>query len=178
MVDFIQTFQLDEALVDFIMSNLTIEETENINSFPVEIPEIHRPMTGIIHEYVKQIEEYNYFPRIDESTIVFETGIKFIPKWTTVNYRPEPGRMLNFYVFLKDTKAVLDIFNPFIPGNFVCRPIKGLVVVFPAIWMIVYKFSSTLDSTACFIMGTTYINDLDDMQESGSSNVITETTFS
>lgn len=178
MADFIQTFNLDEGLVDFINSNLIIEDDEKMTSIYADIPELHDPITGMMKEYLKQIEEYNYFVERDKLIFQIFMTINNVPSWTFRAWRSEHGKEFNFYIFLKDSEMMYEFFNPFVRTTQRFQVFKGLVILLPAIWVIVSRHTSTRSGNSVFIMGTTHITDLDDVHQAGSSNVITESTMS
>jgi len=178
MADFIQTFRLDEKLVDFINSNLTLgEPNDNIKTLSVYIPELEDPLKTMIKEYLDIIEEYNYFADVSKLKFQFEFNILYISPWIFRMWKSESGKNFNFYIFLKDSDLVYEFFNPFIRKTVRYKASKGLVIIVPSIWLIVSRHTSTRATDAVLIVGTTYITDLDNVHETRSSNIFSETTM-
>jgi len=158
MADFIQTFTLDDNLVNFIMNNLKIDETDNqINYIDVKIPELDGPMNMMIREFIKEIDEYNYFPPKNTPDVYdFMLKIKRIPPRTFENWNVERGPFnFNFYIFLKDSDSIYEVFNPFVKKTIRFRITKGLVVLFPSSWLILSRHTNTYETDCILIKGTT-----------------------
>ena len=165
-MDFIQTFELNLDTCDFILSNLEIDINEK-SILTVELPEIHEPIFDFLRQYLFKIEEFNYFGTI--SKLKFDatnTMIRYIPSWKYQMYEPGGGGNFNFFIFLVDNESIFEVFNPFIRSCFRVRPQKGLVVIFPAIWMMMFRHTDTFDKTSIFISGSLNIDNLYDMENS------------
>jgi len=178
MADFIQTFQLDDAIIDVINSNLTIgEQGDDIKTISAYIPELVEPVKAMIKEYMKQIEEYNYFIDVDKLNFQFEFNIIYVPPWIFKMWRSESGNNFNFYIFLKDSDLVYEFFNPFTRKTVRYKATKGFVIIVPSIWLILGRHTSTRSTDAALIVGTTRVTDLDDVHKPGSSNIFSETAM-
>ena len=156
MADFIQTFNLFENVVDFIMNKIKFnEQNDKIEMIEAEIPELSRPMNGMIDEFIKQISEYNYpFPK--NKYYKFKTYLKRSPPHFFEHWGHEGGDyFFNFYIFLKDSYSIFEIFNPFTTQTVRIPVTKGLVVIFPSTWLILSRYTITLNSDSICIIGTT-----------------------
>jgi len=178
MADFIQTFQLDDPLTEFILENIEIQEPKNEpKTMLVNIPELEKPIERMVQEYLKQIEEYNYvvdpkFVRMNQ-----ELSIVYVPPLTFKKWTSETGKHFNVYIFLKDSDLMYEFFNPFIRKTVRYKVSKGLVIILPSIWLIVNRHTSTRETCAIFILGTVYFTDLGDMHETRTSNIFSETSM-
>ena len=165
-MNFVQEFSISEDICNFILSNLSIEESVDRACISADIPEIKEPLIKIAREYFTSIEEYNYFGFIHKMT--YEIGnvfIRYLPSWRYQMYEASSDGTLNFFIFLKDNDSVFEVFNPFIRSSFRVRPRKGLVVIFPAIWMMIYRHTDTLTKDSIFISGSLGVDNLDNMQQ-------------
>jgi len=163
-MDFIQQFDASTELCDEILSNLTITATDK-ESIQVDIPEIHEPLSEFMVQYLTAIEEFNYFGDISKLRFEFQNVmIRYIPPWRYQMYEHGDGGNFNFFIFLVDNDSVFEVFNPFIRGCFRVRPRRGLVVIIPAIWMMLFRHTDTFDKTSIFISGAISINNLYDMK--------------
>lgn len=165
-MEFVQTFKMDDDVCDSILSNLTIEGCEHNSCTPAEIPEIHDPLAQFANEFLKKIEEFNYFGYLHKlSYNIRNVFIRYLPSWRYQMYEACSEDVLNFFIFLKDNDSVFEVFNPFIRGCFRVRPHKGLVVIFPSIWMMIFRHTDTLTKDSVFISGTIDVNNLDDVHQ-------------
>ena len=165
-MDFVQTYHIPDDICDGIISNLTIDTREK-SILRVELPEIHEPIFDFLRQYLFKIEEFNYFGTI--STLKFNannTIIRYIPPWKYQMYEPGGEGNFNFFIFLVDNESIFEVFNPFVRGCFRVRPQKGLVVIFPAIWMMMFRHTDTFDKMSIFISGSLNVDNLDDMENS------------
>jgi hypothetical protein len=178
MADFIQTFQMDEYIVDFVLKNIEIEEPKNeTKTISAEIPELEKPIKGMIKEYLKQIEEYNYIVDINAVNLKHEIYIVYVPPRTFRTWTSETGKQFNVYIFLKDSELIYEFFNPFTRKTVRYKASKGLVIVLPSIWVIVSRYTSTRETDAIFVLGTVYVTDLDNVHETRSSNIFSEASM-
>lgn len=153
-------------MCDMILSNLTID-TSCKEVIDIEIPEIHKPLIEFTRHYLQTIEEFNYFGTISKlSFTVKNMQLRYIPPWQYQMYEQGGGGHFNFYVFLADTNSVFEVFNPFIRGCFRVRPRKGLVVIFPAMWMLLSRHTDTFDTNSIFICGALSVNNFNYMEDS------------
>ena len=165
-MEFVQSFRMDDEVCDLILTNLTIEDCGHNSCIAAEIPEIREPLTTCVNEFLLRIEEYNYFGYLHKlSYDIRNVFIRYLPSWRYQMYDSCSEGMLNFFIFLKDNDSVFEVFNPFIRGCFRVRPQKGLVVIFPSIWMMIYRHTDTLTKDSIFISGTIDINNLDDVHK-------------
>lgn len=162
---FIQTFQLDLGLCDFISGNLQITTDEKC-IIEADIEEVKDPIEEFARQYLANIAEFNYFGSSDDviGLTVKDVRIMYIPPWNYQMYIPEHGDYLNFYIFLEDNQSVFEVFNPFIKDCFRVTPRKGLVVILPAIWMMLTRHTDTFDGRSVIIRGTIDVNNLNNMQ--------------
>lgn len=165
-MDFVQTFVLDESVCELIVGNLNVDGCKEKTCIEADIPEIKDHVYNFAREYFTRIEEFNYFGYI--SKMVYEikdTIIRYIPPWRYQHYEsPVPGT-LSFFIFLKENDSVFEVFNPFVRGCFRIRPYRGLVVMFPAIWMMVFRHTDTFTKDSIFISGTLDVDHLDNMKQ-------------
>jgi len=162
-MEFVQTFELNQDICDFILSNLTIDSSEK-SVLRVDIPELHDPVFEFLRQYLYKTEEFNYFGTI--SKLKFEltnSMIRYLPPWKYQMYEPGGEGHFNFFVFLVDNDSVFEVFNPFIRSCFRIRPRKGLVIIFPAIWMMMFRHTDTFEKTSVFITGSLSVDNLDDV---------------
>lgn len=167
-MDFIQTYQVDVELCELLASRITISDTiKTPSAIRCDIEELDPILKNFAKEYFCKIPEFNYFANPREQEFYTEiTYIQYIPPWTFVQWDSErSGSYLSFYVFLKDTEAFIEFFNPFIRKTVRFQGKQGLCIVLPSIWMITKRFTSTLKSYALFVSAGIGINHLDDVKE-------------
>lgn len=165
-MEFVQTYSLDDEVCELILANLNTSECREKTCIEVDIPEIKEPLYKFAREYFTSIEEFNYFGYI--SKMVYEikdTIIRYIPSWRYQHYESPSQGTLCFFIFLKENDSVFEVFNPFIRGCFRVRPCRGLVVIFPAIWMMVFRHTDTFAKDSIFISGTLDVDHLDNMKQ-------------
>jgi len=173
-MNWFQTFKLDNTVVDYVLGNLTVTLVDQINCIPVDIPEI--PIEDYARKYMESFKEYNYFIELDKLGINKELYLVYTPPGTFRNWQSVTGRHFTVYIFLNDSDLVYEFFDPFSSTTRRFKAVKGLVVILPSIWMIVGRHTSTRATHAIFIMGSIGITDLDNMHQSGSSNVTSESS--
>jgi len=161
MSDFVQTFELDSEICDEILSNLEISK-EKMSVMYTELPEIHETLEMCTKKYLKVIGEFNYFYE-NSKIVVKDTHFRYIPSWRFQHFENGKGEHFNFYIFLHDNESNFEIFNPFIRCNFSVRPRKGLIVIFPGVWMFLSRHTDTFDGRSIIISGTLNIEDFNDM---------------
>jgi len=163
-MDFIQEFTVD---CDFVLENLDLEPgMKTIQCIDAPIPELIEPLTAIIKKYLKNIEEFNYFTGINDLQIGAEFWIVYIPPHQCIPMKNEAGKHFNIYIFLKDSDAVVEFFNPFIRSCTRFNVRKGLCIVVPAVWMFLKKYTNTGPDGCLFIVCSASVHDLYNMQES------------
>lgn len=165
-MDFVQTFSLDDDICEMILSNLSLEGCKEKTCTEAEIPDLKEPLTKFSREYFTRIEEFNYFGYISKTTYEIKNVlIRYIPPWRYQMYEsPVPGTVLSFFVFLKDNESVFEVFNPFIRDCFRVRPRRGLVVIFPSIWMMIFRHTDTFTKDSVFVSGAIDVDHLDNMK--------------
>lgn len=166
-MDFIQCHHVDKELCTELMGRLTIPETaKNPAALKADIEELGPVVKNFSKEYFHKISEFNYFAHPTEQDYYVQyTYFNYIPPWNFVIWDSERGGdYLNFYLFLKDTEAFIEFFNPFLRKTERFRGAKGLCVVVPSNWMFIKRFTNTFKSDAIFISGGIGINDLDNMK--------------
>jgi len=163
-MEFIQTFELDPDLCDFIDGNLKITTDEKC-VIEAEIEELNEPIEEFARRYLANIPEFNYFGSSDDviGFTVKDVRIMYIPSWNYQMYIPEQGAYLSFYVFLEDNESVFEVFNPFAKDCFRVTPRRGVVVILPAIWMMLTRHTDTFHGRSVIIRGTIDINNLNNM---------------
>jgi len=160
-MDFIQEFSYD---CDFILENLDVDTSmETIDFIEAHIPELIEPLTGFMKRYLRNIEEFNYFTDIDDLSIKIDSWIVYIPPEQCVPLKNEAGKHFNIYIFLKDSQSNIEFFNPFTRTYSRFRVRKGLVIVVPAVWMFLKKFTNTGAEHCLFVVCSTSVHDLYNM---------------
>jgi len=162
-MQFIQEFTVD---CDFILENLEIEPgLTTMQVIEAPIPELEEPLSVIIKKYLKNIEEFNYFTGIDDLKIGTECWIVYVPPNRCIPMKNEAGKHFNIYIFLKDSPSVIEFFDPFTRACTRFNVRKGLCIVVPAVWLFLKKHTNTGPSGCLFVVCSTSVHDLYNMQE-------------
>lgn len=167
-MDFVQTYQVDVDLCELLASRITVPDNLSIPSaYKADIEELDPILKNFAKEYFCKVAEFNYFAHPREQEFCREiTYIQYIPSWNFVQWDSErAGSYLNCYIFLKDTDAFIEFFNPFIRKTVRFQGKQGLCIVVPSVWMFIKRFTNTFKSHALFISAGIGINNLDDVKE-------------
>jgi len=162
-MNFVQEFSID---CDFILENLDVDTSmKTVEIIEAPIPELLGPLTSIIKQYLRNIEEFNYFTDIDELKINMESWIVYIPPEQCIPYKNEAGKHFNIYIFLKDSVSNVEFFNPFTRTYSRFRVRKGKALVVPAVWLFLKKHTNTGAEHCLFVVCTASVHDLYNMKE-------------
>jgi len=167
-MDFVQTYQVDIDLCELITSRITIPDDLKVPSaFKTDIEEFHDLLKNFAKEYFCKISEFNYFAHPQEQEFYTEImHIQCIPPWNFVQWDSErAGSYLNCYIFLKDTDAMIEFFNPFLRKTVRFKGKQGLCIVVPSVWMFIKRFTNTFESHALFISAGIGINDFNNVHK-------------
>lgn len=171
-MDFIQVYHqrlLPSEIVDKLKKEIPVIENSDMiqgdmAQLPIQFENMYSIMDPYVQDYVRTLQQrVNYFPSLPVKYQMLTKAVH-IPEYTYHNYSWDPGHMLNFHVYIEDGNASLEFYNPFADEFVKYKPHKGLVVIFPSFWGVIYRHTSTLNRSQTYIAGTLNLVNLNNVK--------------
>lgn len=160
----VKTYQVSCDLCDLINSRINVPVGQDTHcSVETDITELYSEIDGFCKDFYISNSEFNYFAKPSAIKMNFKMWINYVPPWTCMQWTHEEGDTFNCYVFLRDSKSIVEIFDPFIKKSVKVPVRKGLVILVPAVWFFTRRHTSTLESDALFVMVAVRVNNFDDV---------------